>query len=328
VIKNSYYILLIVFFISQGQAQDIHFSQNYNTPLLVNPSTGGLFDGKFRLGANYRNQGRSIAAPFRTFDAYADTRITPEFFKKGWFGLGVIFLNDNAGEGALKRASGTINVSVARSFHPYDRIICIMGFGVGFNNYSIDFNKLTFDNQWDGSSFNPDLPNQENYATSSVFNIDLSFGFIFNHTISKQSEYFLGTSLYHINEPRYTYYESSNRVERKLNVHGTFIQRINEKTEIRPGFQYTYLQSVYELLIGVNTTFMLNDIQLMGGIWYRHERDIIPTVGIGFKDLSIELSYDINISSLRVASYYQGGPEISITKIFKTKQRGIPCSTF
>ena len=42
-------------------AQDLHFSQFMNSPLLTNPAnTGFIPDGDFRLGANYRNQCASV----------------------------------------------------------------------------------------------------------------------------------------------------------------------------------------------------------------------------------------------------------------------------
>ena len=40
-------------------AQDLHFSQWFNAPLTTNPAnTGFIPDADYRLGANYRDQGR------------------------------------------------------------------------------------------------------------------------------------------------------------------------------------------------------------------------------------------------------------------------------
>jgi hypothetical protein len=49
-------------------AQDLHFSQFFNSPLTTNPAnTGFIPDADFRLGANYRNQWSTImTVPYKT----------------------------------------------------------------------------------------------------------------------------------------------------------------------------------------------------------------------------------------------------------------------
>ena len=55
-------------------AQDLHFSQFMNSPLVTNPAnTGFMPEGDYRLGINYRNQWSSImAVPYKTMSAFAD----------------------------------------------------------------------------------------------------------------------------------------------------------------------------------------------------------------------------------------------------------------
>ena len=57
-------------------AQDLHFSQFMNSPLLTNPAnTGFIPDGDFRLGANYRNQWASVTAfPYKTMSVFGDVQ--------------------------------------------------------------------------------------------------------------------------------------------------------------------------------------------------------------------------------------------------------------
>ncbi len=47
-----------------GAAQDIHFSEFYNTPLQLNPSYTGFFNGDYRFTAIYRDQWSTIGVPF------------------------------------------------------------------------------------------------------------------------------------------------------------------------------------------------------------------------------------------------------------------------
>ena len=49
-----------------ANAQDIHFSQFFETPLLRNPSLAGIFNGDLRIQGVYRNQWQSVTVPYKT----------------------------------------------------------------------------------------------------------------------------------------------------------------------------------------------------------------------------------------------------------------------
>ena len=59
------------------KAQDPEFSQFYNSPLTMNPSLTGAFNGSIRLHANYRDQWRSISptTTYKTFGLSYDMGI-------------------------------------------------------------------------------------------------------------------------------------------------------------------------------------------------------------------------------------------------------------
>src|ERR1700712_1753195 len=49
-----------------SMAQDLHFSQFFEAPLLRNPSLAGIFTGDYRLQAVYRDQWNSVTDGYRT----------------------------------------------------------------------------------------------------------------------------------------------------------------------------------------------------------------------------------------------------------------------
>ena len=53
-------VLMTVFSATIALAQDRHFSQFYSSPLTLNPALTGAFDGKYRVGTNYRDQWRGL----------------------------------------------------------------------------------------------------------------------------------------------------------------------------------------------------------------------------------------------------------------------------
>jgi len=94
-------LLLTVLF---GKAQDLHFSQFFNSPLSTNPAnTGFIPDADYRIGAHFRNQWSSIlATPYRTLSLYGDAQVFRERLDNGWLGLGGLILADEAGSGGLR----------------------------------------------------------------------------------------------------------------------------------------------------------------------------------------------------------------------------------
>lgn len=61
-------LICLLLALSYGaRAQDLHFSQFFNSPLTTNPAnTGFIPDANYRFGANYRSQWTSVPAPYTT----------------------------------------------------------------------------------------------------------------------------------------------------------------------------------------------------------------------------------------------------------------------
>ncbi|MEY3236098.1 MAG: hypothetical protein RI883_199, partial [Bacteroidota bacterium] len=53
-------------------AQDLHFTQTAQTPLLINPAAAGVYDGWERVIINHRNQWLGAGTQFMTTSIAAD----------------------------------------------------------------------------------------------------------------------------------------------------------------------------------------------------------------------------------------------------------------
>jgi len=73
--KAAIIIFVILMFVEKGKSQDIHFSQYFNTPLIINPALTGVFGGDQRAMLAHRNQWASVASPYKTYGASFDTRL-------------------------------------------------------------------------------------------------------------------------------------------------------------------------------------------------------------------------------------------------------------
>src|ERR1700733_14483075 len=93
--------LLSVTAVMNTCAQDLHFSQWFNSPLTTNPAnTGFIPDADYRLGANYRNQWSSVMSePYKTMSVWGDAQVFRNRIQTGWLGLGGVLLEDVAGSG-------------------------------------------------------------------------------------------------------------------------------------------------------------------------------------------------------------------------------------
>jgi len=315
-------------------AQDIHFSQFYNSPGILNPALTGkttsqdIDEKLIRAGLNFKNQGVSISTPYKTYSAFIDASISPSGMRRSQMGFGLLVYNDNAGDGSLQNSSAMFNASFTRGFNRYSTFQVTLGFSIGFINRSVDITKLVFDNQWNGVVFDPDASSNENFSSNSIFAVNFNFGGLLSYELNNSLILQLGSSLNHINKPRTSFYDSDNRINQKLIVHANAIIYTEYNILIEPAIFYSIQAMTYEAVVGSNISLTNKEAQLIIGLWYRINRDIIPIVGIKYHGYKFALSYDINISPLRLASNYQGGVEISLIKVFGIKNKSLPCNNF
>src|SRR5690606_39989194 len=64
--KRRLHIAAILLCGHQVHAQDIHFSQFFEAPLLRNPALAGIFTGDYRVQGVYRDQWNSVTDAYKT----------------------------------------------------------------------------------------------------------------------------------------------------------------------------------------------------------------------------------------------------------------------
>ncbi|HUM45905.1 MAG TPA: PorP/SprF family type IX secretion system membrane protein, partial [Chitinophagales bacterium] len=190
-------LLAIVFAIvgfTAAIAQDSHFSQVYEMPLLLNPARTGFFKDNYRLTGIYRSQWKEITQPFKTLSGALDLNVPAGKNKTNIFGFAVMDFADKAGD-----ANYTTNyIEACLSFHKNfgANFSHYLGFGVmgGFASTSYDLSKLTFDEDFNGGT-NTDIP-----TVTNVNYTDLSLGIEYNY-LNEKTHLNIGTSVFHLNQP-------------------------------------------------------------------------------------------------------------------------------
>lgn len=318
-------------------AQDLHFSQFFNSPLTTNPAnTGFIPDGDYRLGINYRNQWSAImTVPYKTMSAFGDVQLLKDRFENGWVGLGGVVLKDVAGSGNL--SSTKIYGSVA--YHQmlgYSSLLSL-GFNVGYANKQINTTNLKFPDQFDGKFFDNKLPTAVMLDRNNISYLDMQVGMNYAYFPTENIYVNGGFSAHHVNKPQESFFTSSdlsNRVPVRYIgfLNGSF--KLNDMVILNPNIYYTTQAKAQEIVAGMNAHYNLSGdgtYQLIGGVYYRHKEAIIPMVGLGWNDYTFTFSYDATMSSLKNYNNTRGAFEFSLVKqglINPSGNRITPCPTF
>src|SRR5690349_4576645 len=88
-------VSLLVFITTCVQAQDAHFSQYFNNPLVLNPALSGNGIEYIRVTAIYRNQWAGLGTPFTTQGFAVDKKVNK-------IGIGGVITRNGAGDGSMK----------------------------------------------------------------------------------------------------------------------------------------------------------------------------------------------------------------------------------
>ena len=136
-------------FTSAGlQAQDIHFSQFYMSPMSLNPAMTGDMDVEYRFAANQRTQWKSVTSnPYSTFSISAESAGT---FDLASLGTSLYILNDKAGDGTLNTFALNLGTSYGLALNLDSSSYLRGGIQLGFTQRSIDFSGFRFDEQYNG----------------------------------------------------------------------------------------------------------------------------------------------------------------------------------
>jgi type IX secretion system PorP/SprF family membrane protein len=294
-------------------AQDLHFSQYFNSPLLVNPANAGFIpDGDYRLGLNYRKQWASVTSnPYRTFSVFGDGQLFGDRLENGWVGIGGSILRDVAGTGNLTSTKTFGSIAYHQAVGLGSLISA--GFNVGWVNKRIDFSKLTFDNQWNGKFFDIAIPTGEAFAVNQINYITLQAGLNYAFYPNENAYVNAGFSVANVNRPKESFFENDAIDERIAPRYTAFLNgsfKAGDNTWIiNPNVYVSKMSTAWEVVAGANAQRNLSgdgSSQLILGAYYRGKDAVIPVVGFQQGTYKFTVSYDATTSSLRALTAAKG----------------------
>ena len=204
------------------------------------------------------------------------------------------------------------------------------GIQSGFFYKTIDVSSLHWGEQWNGYSYDSNLPSGEKTPRSSVTSFDIGGGLNLNYVQSEgfisskdAARFDLGFSLFHFSLTNNSFISNSEKLNTKFCTYfnGEF-SIPNSRNAIMPSFLYMRQGPNSEFITGALFKFILGDpstytankkpFSISVGGYYRFKDAIVPSVLFQLDKYAFGVSYDINISALTPASNRLGGIELML----------------
>jgi type IX secretion system PorP/SprF family membrane protein len=301
------------------EAQDIHFSQMFETPLLRNPALAGIFSGDIRIQSVYRSQYNYVANAYQT--ANIEYKM-PLGNSNDFITMGGQVMYDKAGTVALTSTHVLPTINYHKSLSSERNMYLSMGAMGGWVQRRVDRSKMTTNSQFNGNVYNGGINNGETFPNAAYSYFDGSVGMSFNSQVGLLAEnnIYLGLAYHHFNKAKKVNFYTDSKIEMTPKWVASAGIRMNASD-----YHYFTIEADYtsqgayrEILGGLLYSVKLDSPDepkyiIHGGAYVRLKDAIIPVAKIEMRPLSLALSYDVNISSLNKVSNGRGGFEISIS---------------
>lgn len=332
-----------------AQAQDPRLSQFYAAPLEVNPAMIGVFDGRYRLVANYRELYSSILAnhPFRTMSASFDIRSRVQ--KDDYAGFGFSVMHDEAGIAQFQRVKANMGGSYMKQlggsrYATYDQYL-IAGAQLGLGQHGLNWQRLWFSQQFveEGGFVDNTLDPGESFDKRSTdLFLDFNAGLLWYVVMDKNASFYLGGALHHLNKPNISLLEDGNeplhtRWTAQAGGELPFTPELSLLPAVMVMGQHTHLSTT----AGANIRYNNRDwkeVAIRAGGWVHLSNQLDQGIGMDavifsaileMERLNIGLSYDVTTSVLSAANNSRGAFELSLMYTQPAKWRtNVSCPKF
>lgn len=305
--------------------QDVHFSQFYYAPTVWNPAFAGATSGDFRAVATYRNQWASVSTPFTTIAASFDAPVQTRNMGDNFLGLGINFNNDKAGTNSMSNLNinGQVSYSIDLGSRYNKPHFISFGLNFGFLQRSLNIASSTWDNQWNGNTFDQTLSSGEGIRGGKLSrgNVTVGAGALWNYTFDDQQRFYLGAAMFHVNRPNLSLMEDKDNLFHKFSYMAGFeLGHPDRITTFRPNVMAMMMGPNFFMNFGCDVSFDLTDrtaytnyknhLAAGIGIYHRLADAMIFAVNVEYSNIKMGFAYDLNISEFNVATNGNGAFEI------------------
>jgi type IX secretion system PorP/SprF family membrane protein len=307
----------------RADAQDMHFSQFFEAPLLRNPSLAGIYTGDIRVQAVYRDQWNSLTTAYKTGSLNAEYKAS---IGKGsdFITAGIQILHDRAGTVSWTSTHVMPALNYHKSMSATSNRYLSLGFMGGLVQTSLDRSKLatnsTYDGTGDGES---SLAGQYSYFDGAV-------GISFNSQLNENTDnnFFAGVAYHHFTKPRNSFYRNSNaQLPTKVVASGGVRFSVTPASYLTLQADYSKQADFNEVIAGALYGIKIGPeldkpmYTLHGGVFMRLNDAVLPVIKLDYHPFSFSLSYDVTLSKLKASTYGRGGFELGVSYVGFTRKR-------
>jgi type IX secretion system PorP/SprF family membrane protein len=320
------YSFIFVLISAVSFAQDIHYSQFFNAPLLLNPALTGFIPGDYRIGANYRNQWWTATGGGFGKSPYMTTAIggdAPIKVKNDAVGVGLFLLNDQAGANTFSTFMVCASASYIKTLGKKRNHRLSAGFQVGYTAVNLNTTNLEWASQFVDNTFNATMPTNENIGKTHIGYFNLNAGLLWYGKFSDVFGMYAGGSLFNVTQPKFdVLVNQKHDLNMRWNIQGGLDIALQKKFHILPSIMYMQ-QGVNNQIntgLGFGVDFA-NDMAFTIGVYNRVNvlasgagaDAVIPYLAYEVKGFKLGLSYDATVSQLKDAGHAVGAFEISLS---------------
>ena len=342
---------------NEAKAQDPIFSQFYASPMQTNPAMTGLFDGKFRFSANYKQQWNSIlqSKPYRTTSAGFDMRTAVG--RDDFFSYGITGLRDEAGVSGFTRNVGSANLAFMKQlgggYRSADQYL-IGGVQVGAGQFRLNSDNLWFSTQFNNAteSIDQSIPNGELINSSTDVYIDMNAGLMWYSVFDDNKSLYFGGAIFHANAPKFSFIDANGKETLDMRWMAQLGGELplNDQLSVLPGVIVTSQGPSLLSIAGANFRYTNRDwreVAIRAGAWMHVSKNAefnensaglqsnsttfgIPAYTIStileMGRLNVGISYDVATNRLSTPTNNRGGFELSLIYIHPaTRKEKVAC---
>ncbi|MDP1800162.1 MAG: PorP/SprF family type IX secretion system membrane protein [Bacteroidota bacterium] len=304
-------------------SQDIHFSQFNGSLLNLTPGFTGFFNGDFRVGAIYRSQWQAVPVPYSTFSMNGEARLKPKQLVKDMVGVGLVFNSDRAGDTRYGTTQLYANGSYIFLGKPDSSLLVTLGMNLGWCQVGFDYDKMTFDNQYDGVNYSNTTASGENFDWTRYNYADINLGAGIQYILDYKHHFTVGLGFHHLNNPVITYQGNAlSRLDLRMTNYLSYSTPINQRTDIIAEALISKQAKNYEIIPHSSLKYYFNrddNKAVLAGICWRAKDAVVFRFGYTHKTLQSGIAYDINTSKFTAATNRRGAFEIFVNYVISRK---------
>jgi len=315
----------VIFCSGQLMAQDIHYTQFYDSPINLNPALAGHVEGKYRVNLMYRAQwpGISNGFTYTTPSASFDINFGKPTQGNSW-GLGAVIVNDQT-SGGLNTFEALLGGAYHFNVDGREMNYISGGAQVGLIQKRISRGDLSFGNQFDPGTgeFNSGINVETGLTFTDVSYPDARVGITWA-TYLDGFDFRLGGAYMHLLGGQEGFIAESD-LPARLVVHADAKAAIGQNIFLRPHILYMTQAQATQLNFGTHVGYNFgNKTAAYIGAGMRSADAIVTILGFEIWGLRVGLAGDFTNTIVSGVSGAVGSYEFSLSYTGAAANRAKP----